>query len=64
MAVGLVIRFTPVLIDRAERLAEAWRLRSTKRANWRLLAPLGLSVMDDAEQIAEAIRARGGIVKH
>lgn len=59
-AIPLVIRFTPVLIARAERLAEAWRARSTRRPGWRLMLPLMLGALDDADQVGEALRARGG----
>lgn len=59
-AIPLVIRFTPVLIARAERLAEAWRARSVRRPGWRLMLPLMLGALDDADQVGEALRARGG----
>ena len=60
-AVGLVIRFTPVLIDTGSRLAEAWRSRSAKRPRWNIIFPLVVLALDDADQVAEALRARGGI---
>ncbi|RAZ87649.1 energy-coupling factor transporter transmembrane component T [Cereibacter johrii] len=61
ISIALVIRFTPVLLARAERLAEAWRARSPRRPSWRIVAPLALGALDDAEQVAEALRARGGL---
>lgn len=61
VSIALVIRFTPVLLARAERLAEAWRARSPRRATWRIVAPLALGALDDADQVAEALRARGGL---
>jgi len=61
LAFALVIRFTPVLMDKAALLGQAWRARSTRRRNPRLVLPLMLAAIDDAEQVAEAIRARGGI---
>jgi len=61
IAIAMVIRFTPVLIGKGGQLAEAWRARSTKRAGWHLIIPFGLIALDDAEQIAEALRARGGV---
>ncbi|MCE6961261.1 energy-coupling factor transporter transmembrane protein EcfT [Cereibacter sphaeroides] len=61
ISIALVIRFTPVLLARAERLAEAWRARSPRRPTWRIVVPLALGALDDAEQVAEAIRARGGL---
>lgn len=61
LAVALVIRFVPVLIDRQARLAEAWSARSPRRPGWRLLVPATLGTLDDADRVAEALRARGGI---
>lgn len=60
LAVALVIRFTPVLMERAARLADSWRARSPRRPGWRLAVPLALSALDDADRVAEALRARGG----
>ncbi|MBL4917733.1 energy-coupling factor transporter transmembrane component T [Szabonella alba] len=61
LAIALVIRFTPVLMDKAVILGQAWRARSARRRNPRLVLPLVLAAIDDAEQVAEAIRARGGV---
>jgi len=61
--VPLVIRFTPVLIGRVEMLALAWRARSRKRPGWRLTFPLVIAALDDSEHVAEAMRARGGLLK-
>lgn len=61
LAVALVIRFVPFLIDRQARLAEAWSARSPRRPGWRLLVPATLGTLDDADRVAEALRARGGI---
>jgi len=61
VAMGLVIRFTPVLIDKAALLGQAWRARSARRVNWRILLPISLIALDDADRVAEAIRARGGL---
>lgn len=60
LAVALVIRFTPVLMGRAAQLADSWRARSPRRPGWRLAVPLALSALDDADRVAEALRARGG----
>lgn len=60
IAIPLVIRFTPVLVQRAETLAEAWRARSRRRPGWRLVLPLTLQALDDADHVGEALRARGG----
>lgn len=61
IAIPLVLRFTPTLLERRHRLAEAWRARSTRRPGWRLFFPLTLSALDDADQVAEALKARGGL---
>jgi biotin transport system permease protein len=61
LAIALVIRFTPVLMVRARQLADSWRARSGRRPNWRILVPVTLAAIDDAEHIAEALRARGGL---
>ena len=37
--------------------------RSTKRSFWRISVPLALSILDDADLVSEALRARGGIKK-
>ena len=61
LSVALVIRFTPVLMQMGAALAEAWRARSVKRPGWRIVLPFALLAIDDAEQTAEALRARGGV---
>ena len=60
-AIGLFVRFTPVLIEKSTILAQAYRARTSKYGNWRIILPLALIAMDDADHIAEAIRARGGL---
>ncbi|MDZ4136811.1 MAG: energy-coupling factor transporter transmembrane protein EcfT [Paracoccaceae bacterium] len=61
LAVALVIRFTPVLMEKAAQLVDAWRARSPRRAGWRLVVPITLIALDDADHVAEALRARGGV---
>jgi biotin transport system permease protein len=61
LAFALVIRFVPVLSQHAETLHDAWRARSAKRPHWRILPPLTLSAIDEADRVAEALRARGGV---
>jgi biotin transport system permease protein len=61
VATAMVIRFTPVLIKKAAALTESWRARSPKRAGWRIIMPLFLTAVDDAERVAEALKARGGV---
>ena len=61
VAMALVIRFTPILAQKGQLLALAWRARSTKRPGWRILLPFAVTAIDDAEHVAEALRARGGL---
>ncbi len=61
LAVALVIRQIPALTARAEALRAAWRARATRRPGRHLALPLVLSALDDAEQVADALRARGGL---
>ncbi len=60
-AISLVVRFTPVLLGKAASLMEAWRARSLRRPGWQIVMPVTLIALDDAEQVAEALRARGGL---
>ena len=61
LAVALVIRFIPVMLLKTEAIAEAFRARSPRRPGWRILVPAVLAALDDAERVAEALRARGGV---
>ena len=61
LAIAMVIRFTPRLMDLTGRIDEAFRARARRRAGWRIAVPLTLAALDDAEQVAEALRARGGV---
>ncbi len=60
LAFALVIRFIPTLAARMVQITEAWRARSPRRPGWRVLVPATLAALDDADQAAEALRARGG----
>lgn len=57
----LVIRMTPVLIGKGQSLCFAWRARSTRRSGWRMIIPFTVQALDDADHVAEALRARGGM---
>ena len=61
LAVALVVRFTPVLADKGQHLTQAWRARATRRVGWRIVLPFVILAIDDAEHVAEALRARGGL---
>ncbi|KGM48934.1 energy-coupling factor transporter transmembrane component T family protein [Pseudooceanicola atlanticus] len=58
LAVALTLRFIPALSARADHLAEAYRMRSPRRLSWRIVPPLALGALDEADQAAEAMRAR------
>jgi biotin transport system permease protein len=60
LAVALVIRFVPVMLARAGQIRASWRARSPRRPGWRILVPIILSALDDADHVAQALRARGG----
>lgn len=60
LAIALVIRFVPVMLQRWDTLVQAFRARSPRRPGWRLIAPSVLAALDDADRVAEALRARGG----
>lgn len=61
LAVALVVRFTPVLADKGTMLTQSWRARATRKPGWRIVFPFMVLAIDDAEQVAEALRARGGM---
>ncbi|SEN39186.1 biotin transport system permease protein [Loktanella fryxellensis] len=60
LGMALVVRFTPVLTDKGTALTDAWRARSHRRPGWRIVIPFAVLAIDDAEHMAEALRARGG----
>lgn len=60
LAAAMVIRFTPVLAEKGAALAMAWRARARRRASWRVILPFLVVALDDADHVAEALRARGG----
>ena len=61
IAMALVVRFTPVLAGKVMCLLESWKSRSAAKPNWRLIIPFSSLALDDADHVAEAIKARGGI---
>ena len=48
------------MLHRMDILRESWRARSPRRPGWRILLPATLAALDDADHVAEALRARGG----
>lgn len=61
LAIALTVRFVPTLLTRAEQIRQSWRARSPRRPGWRTLLPTTLAALDDADHVAEALRARGGL---
>jgi len=61
LAIALVIRFTPVLAQKGQTLALAWKARAARRLGWQVITPFAVLAIDDAEHVAEALRARGGL---
>jgi biotin transport system permease protein len=62
LALAMAVRFVPVLAQRAGDLSRAWRARSPRKPRHRLLAPLALAALDEADHAAEALRARSASV--
>jgi len=60
LAIALVIRLTPVLVEKGSLLSQSWRARSCRPSGWRIILPFTVLALDDADQVAEALRARGG----
>lgn len=61
LALALAIRFTPVLLDKTRVLMQAWRARSPRRPGWRVVLPVLLIALDDADHVSDALRARGAL---
>ncbi|WP_377276085.1 energy-coupling factor transporter transmembrane component T family protein [Rhizobium sp. R86522] len=59
LALGLVLRFVPEIVGRYEALKEAHAARGIPVKLSRMLGPLIISTLKDADRIAEAIDARG-----
>ena len=62
LAIALVIRFTPVLIEKGTALNMAWRARSHRRPGWRVILPFVVLAIDESDHVTEALRARGGVI--
>ena len=60
LSIALVIRLTPVLAQKGANLSQSWRARSCKKSGWRIILPFTVLALDDADHVAEALRARGG----
>jgi biotin transport system permease protein len=60
LAFALVIRFIPVMLDRMGQIRQSWSARSPRKPRWRVMVPATLAALEDADRVAEALRARGG----
>lgn len=63
VAIGMTLRFVPLLSLRWRSLRDAWKARSARRPGWRLLVPFVVSVLNDADRAAEALSARGAFLE-
>lgn len=61
IAVALVIRFTPVLFQKSCYIRASWLARARQKPRWKIILPIVTLVLDDADHVADALRARGGI---
>lgn len=59
LAVGLVVRFVPEILTRYEAIREAHRARGIRPKMTTMLGPIIIATLKDADNIAEAIDARG-----
>lgn len=59
LSVGLVVRFVPEILSRYEAIREAHRARGIRPKITTMLGPLIIATLKDADNIAEAIDARG-----
>ena len=61
IAIALVIRMTPILLEKGQAISDSWRARSRRKINWRIVLPFTLLALDDADHVADALKARGGL---
>jgi biotin transport system permease protein len=59
LAIALLIRFVPVLLASWQEREEAWRARTGRRASLKLVPAFVAETLRMADQIAEALDARG-----
>jgi biotin transport system permease protein len=63
LAIAMVIRFVPLLFALWQALGESYRARTGRRGGWRLLAPFCIQTLRMSHHTAEALTARGGVMK-
>ena len=49
-----------VMLDRMGQIRQSWSARSPRPPRWRVMGPATLAALEDADRVAEALRARGG----
>lgn len=64
LAVALVLRFVPVLLESWRGREEAWRARSPRRPGLALVGAFFTGALATADQVAEALDARGFSTPH
>ncbi len=60
LGVALVLRFAPHLMQVFSMLREAWQARTGSKTSWRLIAPFAVQSLRMSDNVAEALKARGG----
>jgi len=58
LSVIIFIRFTPIMLERHHILSLAYKCRSDRRPSWQIILPLILSIMDDADHVAQSLKSR------
>lgn len=60
LGVTLVLRFAPHMALVFSRLRESWQARTGRKSSWRLFAPFAIQSLRMSDNVAEALKARGG----
>ncbi|MES0884648.1 energy-coupling factor transporter transmembrane component T family protein [Roseibium sp. SCP14] len=60
LGVTLVLRFAPHMLQVFSLLREAYQARAGTKGSWRLLAPFAIQSLRMSDNVAEALKARGG----
>ncbi len=61
IAIALVIRLIPVLMEKSHAIVESWQARANRKVSWKVVMPIALIALDDADHVADALKARGGL---
>ncbi|MEM9635091.1 MAG: energy-coupling factor transporter transmembrane protein EcfT [Pseudomonadota bacterium] len=60
LGVTLVLRFAPHMLQVFSLLREAYQARTGTKGSWRLLSPFAIQSLRMSDNVAEALKARGG----